>query len=72
MNAITINFHNDQERKILLSILDSLDYDYEPKFSPSDEASIEKALNKSSENLENNRFSTHSDVVGRVTKKYGL
>jgi hypothetical protein len=30
MKTLTFNFHNEQEEKVLLAFLDSLQYDYRP------------------------------------------
>ena len=71
MGAIKVNFHNEQEEKVLLSILDSLDYDYEPQYSEKDESLIEQALERSDRDFAEGRFSSHADVMNRVRAKYG-
>ncbi len=72
MGAIKVNFHNEQEEKVLLSILDSLNYDYEPQYPATEELQIAQALERSERDFESGKFSFHSDVLNRVKAKYGL
>jgi hypothetical protein len=72
MRAIKVNFQNEQEEKVLLSILDSLNYDYEPEYSSDDESLINQALERSNQDFEAGRTSSHNEVMDRVSKKYGL
>lgn len=72
MGAIRVTFHNEQEEKVLLSILDSLNYDYETQYSVEDQKSIAAALERSEVDFEAGRFSSHEAVMDRVKSKYGL
>lgn len=47
MGAIKVKFHSEQEEKVLLTILDSLNYDYEPQYSSQEEVLINEALGRS-------------------------
>lgn len=70
MGAIKVNFHSEQEEKVLLSILDSLEYDYERQYSKKEEELIAQALERSDIDFAEGRVSSHSDVMKRVQKKY--
>jgi len=72
MGAIKVIFHNEQEEKVLLSILDSLNYDYESEHSSKEETMITEALERSEKDFIAGRFSKHNDVMNRVKAKYGL
>ena len=72
MGAIKVKFHNEQEEKVLISILDSLNYDYEPQYTTEDESSIAEALERSEKNFQDGLFSTHQEVMERAKNKYGL
>jgi hypothetical protein len=72
MGAIKVNFHNEQEEKVLLSILDSLNYDYESQHSSKEEALITEALERSEKDFIAGRSSKHQDVMNRAKAKYGL
>lgn len=72
MGVIKVNFHNEQEEKVLLSILDSLNYDYESEYSSKEEALITEALERSEKDFIAGRFSKHQNVINRVKAKYGL
>lgn len=71
MEAIKVKFHNEQEEKVLLSILDSLEYDYEPQYSKKEEELIAQALERSDIDFVEGRVSSHSDVMKRAQAKYG-
>ena len=72
MKAIKVNFNNEQEEKVLLSILDSLNYDYEPQYSSNDELLISQALERSNLDHEKGQTSNHEEVIGRIKDKYDL
>lgn len=72
MGAIKVNFHSEQEEKVLLSILDSLNYDYEPQHSPEEKVLITEALERSDKDFIAGRFSKHQDVMDRIKTKCGL
>lgn len=72
MKAIKVNFQSEQEEKVLLSFLDSLNYDYELEYSSDDELLINQALKRSNQDFDEGRSSSHDDVMNRVKKKYGL
>lgn len=71
MGAIKVTFHNEHEERVLLSILDSLSYDYEPQFIPEEEQEVAKALERGERDFHEGRFSSHADVMKRVREKYG-
>ncbi|WP_236977692.1 hypothetical protein [Membranihabitans maritimus] len=66
MDAIKVTFRDEQEEKVLLSILDSLSYDYEPQYSIEEEEKIAAALKRSKEDFQAGRFSEHKDVMKRI------
>ncbi len=72
MGAIKVTFHSEQEEKVLLSILDTLNYDYEPQYSAKEEVLINKALERSENDFNAGRFSKHQDVMNRVKAKHDL
>ncbi|HUH33031.1 MAG TPA: hypothetical protein VLZ28_03705 [Daejeonella sp.] len=72
MKAIRVNFNNEQEEKVLLSILDSLNYDYEPQYSSNDELLISQALESSNRDHEEGNTSSHEDVMNRIKTRYDL
>ena len=72
MKAIKVNFNNEQEEKVLLSILDSLNYDYEPQYSSNDELLISQALERSNRDYEEGNTSNHEDVMSRIKDRYDL
>lgn len=72
MNAIKVNFNNEQEEKVLLTILDSLNYDYESQYSQEDEKAIDEALQRSMTDFDRGRVSAHTEVMQRVKDKYGI
>ena len=72
MNAIKVNFNNEQEEKVLLTILDSLNYDYESQYSLEDEKAIEEALQRSMTDFDSGRVSTHTQIMQGGKDKYGL
>lgn len=72
MNAIKVNFNNEQEEKVLLTILDSLNYDYESQYSQEDERAIDEALQRSMTDFDRGRVSAHIQVMQRVKDKYDI
>ena len=72
MNAIKVNFNNEQEEKVLLTILDSLNHDYESQYSLEDEKAIEEALQRSMTDFDSGRVSTYTQIMQRVKDKYDL
>jgi hypothetical protein len=72
MGAIKITFHNEQEEKVLISFLDSLNYDYEPQYSTNDELAIAKSLKKSENEYVMGKTNSHEEVMKKVKSKYDL
>ena len=72
MAVVKVKFHNEQEEKVLLSILDSLNYDYEPQYSADEEQQIAQALERSENDFVTGRFSSHEEVMNRIKAKYVL
>jgi hypothetical protein len=72
MGAIKVNFHNQKEEKVLLSILDSLDYDYEAEHTLVEEELIAKALERSQKDIKEGRTLPHSVVMESIKLKYGI
>jgi hypothetical protein len=72
MGAIKVNFHNQKEEKVLLSILDSLDYDYEAEHTLAEEELIAKALERSQKDIKEGRTLPHSAVMESIKLKYGI
>ena len=72
MRPIKVNFQNEQEEKVLLSILDSLNYDYEPQYSSDDELLIDQALEHSNRDFEEGNTSSHEEVMSRIKNKYDI
>jgi hypothetical protein len=72
MTAVKVNFHNEQEERVLLSILESLDYDYEIQYSESAETAIDKALKESITDAEAGRIQSHEDVMKNARARFGL
>lgn len=72
MGAVKVNFNNQQEEKVLLSILDSLAYDYEAQHSATDEALITKALERSQQDFDAGRTISHESVMQSIKLKYGI
>lgn len=70
MGAVKVNFNNPQEEKVLLSRLDSLNYDYEAQFSTSEEDLIAKALYQSQQDFNAGRTLPHAVVMENVKLKY--
>ena len=56
----------------MLTILDSLNYDYESHYSLEDEKAIEEALQRSMTDFDSGRVSTHIQIMQRVKDKYDL
>lgn len=72
MGAVKVNFNNQQEEKVLLSILDSLDYDYEAQFTAAEEDLITKALELSQQDFDAGLTMPHATVMQGVKLKYGI
>ena len=72
MGAVKVIFHNRQEEKVLLSILDSLNYDYEAQFSPAEETLIAKALERSQLDIIEGRTIPNTFVMESIKLKYGI
>ena len=72
MNAIKVNFHNEQEEKVLISILESLNYDYEAQYSSDDKKSINTAIKRSIADSEAGRVHHHEDVMAELRARYNL
>lgn len=72
MGAVKVNFNNQQEEKVLLSILDSLAYDYEAQHSATDEALITKALERSQQDFDAGKTIPHARVMQSIKLKYGI
>jgi hypothetical protein len=72
MGAIRVKFHNEQEEKVLLTILDSLNYDYEDQYTSGEEKEIEAGLNRSFDDISNGRVSSDESVRQRINAKLGI
>lgn len=57
---------------MLLSILDSLDYDYETQHTLAKEELLAKALERSQKDIEEGRILPHSVVMESIKLKYGI
>jgi hypothetical protein len=72
MGAIRVKFHNEQEEKVLLSFLDSLNYEYEEQYTSDEEKEIDAGLSRSLDDVANGRVSAHESVRQRIKDKWGV
>lgn len=72
MNTIKVNFHNDQEEKVLISILESLNYDYEPEYTNEDKKAINASIDRAIADSEAGRVYSHDEVMAEVRARYNL
>lgn len=62
MTTLTFNFHNEQEEKVLLAFLDSLQYDYQ-------RAEDQAAYELSEEEVQGLLQTKHKFLVGNTTAR---
>lgn len=72
MNTIKVNFHNEQEEKVLVSFLESLNYDYEAAYTDDEKVLIDTALERSLADSAAGRVYPHSEVMAKVKSRFNL
>ena len=72
MTTVKVNFHNEHEERVLLSILESLEYDYELQYSDDKKQAINEALKRSIADSEAGRVYPHDEVMKNARSRYGL
>jgi hypothetical protein len=72
MTTVKVNFHNEQEERVLLSILESLEYDYELQYSDESKQAINEALKRSTEDSEADRVYSHEEAMKIARSRFGL
>ena len=72
MSTIKVNFHNEQEEKVLLSILESLNYDYEAEYTDEDRKAINASIARGIADSEAGRVYSHEEVMANIRTRYNL
>jgi hypothetical protein len=72
MNTIKVNFHNEQEEKVLISILESLNYDYEPEYTGEAKKAINESIDRAITDSKAGRVYSHEEVMAEARARYNL